>query len=43
MDTIIMISISIAAGFGLLGLAAGLAVALSGVDFRPTIGDDHAR
>jgi hypothetical protein len=41
MDTIAIItfSISIAASFGLLGLAA----ARWGVDSRPTIGDDHAR
>lgn len=42
MDTIAMIitlSISLAVGFGLLGLAA----ARWGVDSRPTIGDDHAR
>ncbi|HSO29575.1 MAG TPA: hypothetical protein VLS28_06710 [Candidatus Sulfomarinibacteraceae bacterium] len=36
---IITVSISIAAGFGLLGLAA----ARWGVDSRPGIGDDHAR
>ena len=36
---IISITLSIAAGFGLFGLAA----ALWGVDSRPTIGDDHAR
>ncbi len=37
--TVIILSGSIAAGLGLLALAA----ARWGVDSRPTIGDDHAR
>jgi nitrogen fixation-related uncharacterized protein len=37
--TLIILSVSIAAGLGALALAA----ARWGVDSRPTIGDDHAR